>query len=129
MRRRCWKIISINAYERLIERVETEKVDAMIEDSKQQTTPPAAPAPEPAKPTLDEPLAEECTIDDFMKADLRIAKVLKASAVEGADKLLSLELDLGGITRHVFAASPRPINPKTSSNGWLSVSPTSSPAK
>jgi methionyl-tRNA synthetase len=103
---------TINAYERLIERVETEKVDAMIEDSKQQTTPPAAPAPEPAKPTLDEPLAEECTIDDFMKADLRIAKVLKASAVEGADKLLSLELDLGGITRHVFAGIAKAYKPE-----------------
>ena len=100
---------TINAYERLIERIEKEKVDAMIEDSKPQT---AAPVAEPVKPTLDEPLAEECTIDDFMKVDLRVAKVLKASAVEGADKLLSLELDLGGITRHVFAGIAKAYKPE-----------------
>ena len=100
---------TINAYERLIERIEKEKVDAMIEDSKPQTT---APVAEPVKPTLDEPLAEECTIDDFMKVDLRVAKVLKASAVEGADKLLSLELELGGLTRHVFAGIAKAYKPE-----------------
>ena len=100
---------TINDYERLIERIEKEKVEAMIEDSKPQTT---APVAEPVKPALDEPLAEECTMDDFMKVDLRVAKVLKASAVEGADKLLSLELDLGSITRHVFAGISKAYKPE-----------------
>jgi methionyl-tRNA synthetase len=100
---------TINDYERLIERIEKEKVDAMIEDSKPQA---AAPAAEPVKPTLEEPLAEECTIDDFMKVDLRVARVLKASAVEGADKLLSLELDLGAFTRHVFAGIAKAYKPE-----------------
>ena len=102
---------TINPYERLIERVEKEKVDAMIEDSKQQTAAPVA-AAEPSKPTLDEPLAEECTIEDFMKVDLRIAKIASASAVEGADKLLALELDLGGVTRNVFAGIAKAYKPE-----------------
>ena len=100
---------TINDFERLIERVEKEKVDAMIEESKPQTT---SPAVEPVKPTLAEPLAGECTIDDFMKVDLRVAKIVKASAVEGADKLLSLELDLGAMTRHVFAGISKAYKPE-----------------
>jgi len=100
---------TINPYERLVERLEKEKVDAMIEESKSQT---AAPAAEPAKPALEEPLAAECTIDDFMKVDLRVARILKASAVEGADKLLSLELDLGAFTRHVFAGIAKAYKPE-----------------
>ena len=45
----------------------------------------------------------EITIDDFNKLDLRVAKIVKAEHVEGADKLLKLTLDLGGSTRTVFA--------------------------
>ena len=51
----------------------------------------------------DEPLAPEITIDDFSKIDLRVAQVLEANLVDGADKLLRLTLDLGGETRNVFA--------------------------
>jgi methionyl-tRNA synthetase len=101
----------INDFIRLIERVESEKVEAMIEESKQQ----AAPEPvEDAKTeaTLDEPLAPECTFDDFMKVDLRIARVARASAVEGADKLLQLELDLGGVTKNVFAGISKAYKPE-----------------
>ena len=43
------------------------------------------------------------SIDDFMKVDLRIARIETAEPVEGADKLLALTLDLGGSTRNVFA--------------------------
>ena len=43
-------------------------------------------------------------IDDFMKVDLRVAKVEEVSHVEGADKLLSIKLDLGDLgTKKVFA--------------------------
>ena len=92
----------INQYVRLVERVEKEKVDAMIEESKQQTQPQQTELTQ-AKPELAEPLEAECAFDDFMKVDLRIAKIANASAVEGADKLLQLELDLGGVTKNVFA--------------------------
>ena len=99
----------INDFIRLIERVEMEKVQAMIEESKQ-----AAQQTQETKPQaqLEEPLAEECTFDDFMKVDLRIAKIAKASAVEGADKLLQLELDLGGLTKSVFAGIAKAYKPE-----------------
>jgi len=109
----------IKNFIRLVERVDKEKVDAMIEQSKPAEQPAAGPAPaaEEQKPALpagwDEPLAPECTIEDFAKVDLRIARVLKASAVEGADKLLSLELDLGGdVIRHVFAGIAKAYKPE-----------------
>jgi len=110
----------IKNFIRLVERVDKEKVEAMIEQSKPAEQQPAAgpaPAAEEQKTALpagwDEPLAPECTIEDFAKVDLRIARVLKASAVEGADKLLSLELDLGGdVIRHVFAGIAKAYKPE-----------------
>jgi methionyl-tRNA synthetase len=103
----------INEYIRLAERVEKQKVDAMIEESKNESAaqPAATPAPA-AVTTLDEPLEAECTIDDFKKIDLRVAKVVKAEKVEGADKLLHLELDIGGITKNVFAGISKAYEPE-----------------
>ncbi|MCE5339866.1 MAG: methionine--tRNA ligase [Planctomycetaceae bacterium] len=101
----------INEYIRLAERVEKQKVDAMIEESKNESVQqPAAPAVPVT--TLDEPLEAECTIDDFKKIDLRVAKVVKAEKVEGADKLLHLELDIGGITKNVFAGISKAYEPE-----------------
>jgi methionyl-tRNA synthetase len=87
----------INDYPRLVERVDEEKVKAMIEESKETKV--AQPV---AVPT--EPIKSECTIDDFAKIDLRIAKVVKAETVEGADKLLRLQLDVGGVEKTCLAA-------------------------
>ena len=58
-----------------------------------------------AEPIAKEPLVvEHCSIDDFTKVDLRVARVIEAKPVEGADKLLQLTLSLGGdIRRNVFA--------------------------
>lgn len=93
---------TIGPFERLIERVEQEKVNAMIEESKQEQAEHHEIAGEETE--LDkEPLGDEMTIDDFVKVDLRVAKVIKADYVEGADRLLQLEVDLGGQTRQVFA--------------------------
>jgi len=100
----------INEFVRLIERIEKEKVEAMVEESKQQS-PQTADIAEP-QTTLAEPLEPECTFEDFMKVDLRIAKIAKASAVEGADKLLQLELDLGGVTKNVFAGIAKAYKPE-----------------
>jgi methionyl-tRNA synthetase len=101
----------INEYVRLAERVEKDKVNAMLEESKPaqpvESVSSAAPVVQ-----LDEPIAPECTIEDFMKVDLRVAKVLKAEAVEGADKLLHLELDIGGITKNVFAGISKAYKPE-----------------
>ena len=91
----------INEFKPLMQRVEKDKVDAMVEASKQEV--------EQATnivldgPLADEPIADEINFDDFIKVDLRVALIVKAEAVEGADKLLALTLDIGGETRTVFS--------------------------
>jgi methionyl-tRNA synthetase len=99
----------IGKFERLVERVDKKKVEAMIEESKEDGKAVEAAAVET---TLDEPLAAECTIDDFMKVDLRVAKIVLAEAVEGANKLLHLELDIGGVKKDVFAGIAKAYKPE-----------------
>ena len=60
------------------------------------------------------------SIDDFNKIELRVAKISNAEAVEGADKLVKLTLDLGGETRTVFAGIKSAYLPE-SLNGRLTV--------
>ena len=91
----------IGPFERLMERVDKKKVDIMVEESKQSGE--AKESPAEAGPLQAEPLAEQINFDDFMKVDLRVAKVVRAELVEGADKLLRLQLDLGGEQRTVLA--------------------------
>ena len=95
----------INKFKPLMQRVEEDKVNAMIEDSK-ATMAAIAAAAEPVveKTELEaDPIADEISFDDFAKVDLRIARIAKAEHVKGANKLLQLTLDLGGETRNVFA--------------------------
>ena len=83
----------------------------MIEESKDNTAP-QAPVKE-EKPQLPiEPIAQECSIEDFIKVDLRIAKVIEATPVEGADKLLALKLDLGATEKNVFAGIAKAYKPE-----------------
>lgn len=91
----------INNFKPLLQRVEKDKVDAMVEASKQEVEQTTKIALE--GPLADEPIADEINFDDFIKVDLRVARIIKAEAVEGADKLLALTLDLGGETRNVFS--------------------------
>jgi methionyl-tRNA synthetase len=91
----------INNFKPLLQRVEQEKVEAMVEASKQEVQQATKEVLE--GPLADEPIAAEINFDDFMKVDLRIARIVKAEAVEGADKLLALTLDIGGETRNVFS--------------------------
>jgi len=95
----------INQFERLVERIDKSEANAMMEESKEaQIAGPAAATPaEPIKPV--------CTIEDFEKIDLRIAKVVKAEPVEGADKLLRLDLDVGGPQKTVLAAIAQAYKP------------------
>ena len=102
----------INEYVRLAERVEKQKVDAMVEESKNETAANNNQAEQKPQVTLEEPLEAECTIDDFKKVDLRVAKVIKAEKVAGADKLLHLELDLGALTKNVFAGISQAYQPE-----------------
>jgi methionyl-tRNA synthetase len=93
--------VPINTFEPLIHRIDPRKVEAMTEDSRDSLKPSAEEAPAQEPPQLD--LADEIGIDEFMKVDLRIARITGAEAVPEADKLLKLTLDLGGETRTVFA--------------------------
>lgn len=91
----------INKFKPLMTRVEAEAVERMIEAGKEA---PVAPSPSAAKTApASEPIAAEIEIDDFAKVDLRIAAIVAAEPVEGADKLLRLTLDLGGSQRTVFS--------------------------
>ncbi|MCA9632799.1 MAG: methionine--tRNA ligase [Myxococcales bacterium] len=74
----------------------------------------SAAAEDDAQPLLDEPLAAECTIDDFMKVDLRVARVVSAEQVKEAKKLLKLTLSLGGEERRtVFAGIKEAYEPES----------------
>ncbi|HZE10347.1 MAG TPA: methionine--tRNA ligase [Burkholderiales bacterium] len=92
----------IKTYEHLMHRVEEKQLDALFElksEKSAMTTPPAA--------STDGTIS----IDDFSKVDLRVAKILKAEQVEGADKLLKLTLDAGNGTRTVFAGIKSAYDP------------------
>ncbi len=107
----------IGTFERLFERIDEEQVTAMVEESKegQAPKPVAAPAPAGATPSPEgfEPIKPECTIEDFAKLDLRVAKVIAAEPVTGANKLLRLVLDLGGVQKNVMAGIAMAYQPET----------------
>ncbi len=96
---------TINAFKPLMTRIEKDKVDAMIAaGAAEAAAAVAAAAPTPAPVASDvEPLAAEIEFDDFAKVDLRVAEIVNAEHVQGADKLLKLTLNLGDHTRTVFA--------------------------
>ena len=101
----------VNKFKPLMTRVDADKVNNMMEDSKkllaamQAAQPKAAEEKAEANKWLEkEPVADEITYDDFARVDLRIAKIVNAELVEGAGKLLRLTLDIGEAeTRNIFA--------------------------
>jgi len=125
----------INPYRHLVTRVDPKQISALVETNKeslqstqshspqrhaqhqenvvaQQTSPsppPSAAQAERPSASAEAPLA---TIDDFNKLDLRVARIVNAEHVDGADKLLRLQLDLGGETRQVFAGIKSAYDPE-----------------
>ncbi|HEZ7557973.1 TPA: methionine--tRNA ligase [Neisseria meningitidis] len=91
---------AINKYKHLMQRVEQKQVDDLIEANKQSIAAAAAPAAEEGKY---EKVAEQASFDDFMKIDMRVAKVLNCEAVEGSTKLLKFDLDFGFEKRIIFS--------------------------
>ena len=89
----------LNKFKPILARLESKDVAKLVEASTQST-------PE-QKPKVSEPITEPTeqyiSIDDFSKIDLRVAKVINAEHVEGADKLLQLTLDIGDEKRNVFS--------------------------
>ena len=96
-------------------RIEQDKLDAMIEASKEDlkaAEEAATPKIDPNSPLAKDPIAEEISFDDFAKVDLRIARIVKAEHVKKADKLLQLTLDLDGETKNVFAGIKSAYQPE-----------------
>ena len=89
----------INRYQPLLTRIEDSRIAAMVEQSKRAHAAPGEAAAEAA----DGRAAEEITLAEFAKIDLRVAQVVAAETVDGADKLLRLRLDVGGRRRTVLA--------------------------
>ena len=96
--------VGVKSFQPLLTRIDPLKVQAMIDDSKESLLPAAAGAATAAAAEAEVAgIAPEITIDDFARVDLRVARIVAAEAVDGADKLLRLTLDIGRETRTVFA--------------------------
>jgi methionyl-tRNA synthetase len=103
-------------YQHLMTRVDPKQLDALFE-----TDSPAAPARAAATPAAATPAAARATdasaatisIDEFKRLDLRVARIVAAEHVTGADKLLKLTLDIGSETRTVFAGIKSAYDPAT----------------
>lgn len=95
---------TVTKFKPLFSRIDPDKIAAMVEASKEDlVAEQALSEPIATGPLADDPISETISFDDFAKLDLRVALINKAEAVPKADKLLRLELDLGGETRQVFA--------------------------
>ena len=95
----------IGKFKPLMTRVDPKQIEAVVEDSKEDLEAAAKTAaiPTGSDPLSQDPIGDTIQFDDFAKLDLRIARIVGAEHVDGADKLLQLTLDLGGETRNVFA--------------------------
>ncbi len=87
---------TINQFKALFNRIDMDKITAMIEETKSVLA-------TPAKEKVAEPIADTINFDDFAKVDMRVALIKNATVVEGSDKLLQLTLDIGDETRNVFS--------------------------
>jgi methionyl-tRNA synthetase len=107
----------ISPYQHLAKRIEPARIEAMLERNRARQE---APRAEPHSPTRhgeaqqsEHPaIAETIAFDDFAKVDLRVARIVEAEQVEGADKLMKLTLDLGGERRTVFAGIKSAYQPE-----------------
>ena len=114
---------TVNPFKRMLARLKKEDIESMIEESKEEnlsevveSDPTAAADPwnDSDEPLKAEPLADECTIDDFIKVDLRVARIVAAEQVPDARKLLKLTLSLGGdVRKTVFAGIKAAYEPES----------------
>jgi methionyl-tRNA synthetase len=93
----------INKFKPLMTRIEQDKLDAIVSDSKEAMAAEQRPKAKTEQAKDIDPIADEIQFDDFAKIDLRIARIVNAEHVEGADKLLKLTLDIGLDEKQVFA--------------------------
>ncbi|MFZ2727460.1 MAG: methionine--tRNA ligase [Methylococcaceae bacterium] len=98
----------LNEFKPLMTRVEADKIASIIEASKENLEKTSDKAVEKKFA----PIADTISIEDFTKLDLRIAKIIKANSVEGADKLVQLTVDIGDETRNIFAGIKSAYSPE-----------------
>jgi methionyl-tRNA synthetase len=104
--------VPVAAFQHMLKRVEKKDVEKMIEDSREPEIVEPAVGPQwqdSDEPLKNEPLAEPCTIDDFTKLDLRVARVVAAEDVPEAKKLLKLTVSLGGDVRRTLFAGIKEV--------------------
>ncbi len=110
----------VSEFQHMMQRISKEQVDAMVEESRSEDAVEETESAEAGSQWNDgpealeaEPLTEECTIDDFVKVDLRVARIIEAKDVPEANKLLNLTLSLGGgVTKNVFAGIKAAYKPE-----------------
>lgn len=114
---------TINKYKHLAKRIEQSTIDKLLDANKQNLAPTESknantkkdnPKKKVKKVTDNAipPIEDTISFDDFAKIDLRIAKIVNAEQVEGADKLLQLTLDIGLEQRNVFAGIKSAYGPE-----------------
>ena len=84
----------IEKFQNLLQRIDPKDIEAMVDESREHSA-------KPAQPKTDD--AELIDIDTFARIDMRVARVIKADYVDGADKLLQIEVDLGAESRQIFS--------------------------
>ena len=107
----------VGKFNRMLDRLQIEDLEKMIEESKNLDqaieSDPDSSYVDSDQPLNDEPISEEISIEDFSKVDLRVARVISAEHVPEANKLLKLQLSLGGSeTRQVFAGIKAAYQPE-----------------
>lgn len=108
----------LSTFKTLFNRVDMDKVTAMIEDTKQLLS---AQQPTLSGQLSQEPILETIKFDDFAKIDLRVARIIQAEIVDGSDKLLKLKLDLDGEIRQVFSGIRSAYPDPTKLEGRLTI--------
>ncbi len=108
---------AVNKFKHMMQRVPRKEIDKMVEESADPEQEEGAGIEDPwddsGEPLSEEPLAETITFDEFMKVDLRIARIIAAEPVKEARKLLRLTLSLGGGEyRNVFAGIKQAYEPE-----------------
>jgi methionyl-tRNA synthetase len=101
--------VPVNAFQPLLTRVDPDRVERIVENSRESLQPADVGVEDSAAAI--EAIAEEITIDDFSRVDLRVARIVSAEAIPEANKLLKLTLDIGAETRTVFAGIKSAYDP------------------
>ncbi len=116
----CWDDVQtivenrkIAAFKHLLSRIDPKKVKAILDETAMMTkATPNSGKTNKGKDTSQEQDTKTISFDDFMKVDLRVAKIIDAQHVSGANKLLQLTLDIGNESRNVFAGIKSAYRPE-----------------